>query len=151
MAGLVRLFASPALSREFAPSSFWVDVDLEWQPPRSSLATGGSLVEVFAAAIAELCGDAETVAVSLSGGLDSLAALWHVMRLVPRRRVIAYAVDLTDDGGVQVGGVVRWLFATDLAGRVELGLVDPDRCLVQPVWSEVGLRLDARPTVNGHD
>lgn len=149
LAGPARLFAAPALFGEFAPSSFWVDVDVEWSPPRPSQAITGSLVEVFAGATEELCRETETVGVSLSGGLDSLAVLWQVTRLVPRRRVIAFAVDLVDDGGVRVGGVVRRLLADlDLARRVELKVIDPDRCRVRPIWSDLGPRLDALPMVN---
>ncbi len=81
VAGLARLFTGPGLYGEFAPSSYWTGVELVWPPPDPQPAP---LTEVFSTAVAELCGDADTVGVKLSGSLDSLAALVHVAALRQR-------------------------------------------------------------------
>lgn len=134
---------------EFAPSSFWTDVEVEWLPPDSPAAPIRRLDVVFGEAVSELCDGADTVAVSLSGGLDSLAVLWHVLRVTPPRRVIAFVVDLLDDSGMGAAAVVRRLLADmDIVDRVEVRVVDLAACRVRPDWSPFGPRLDALPMVN---
>lgn len=146
VAGLARLFTGPGLYGEFAPSSYWTDVGLVWPPPTPDPA-GPPLMEVFAAAVAEQCGDAETVGVKLSGGLDSLAVLAHVAALRPARRIIAYCTDLTDDTGQSAAVVARRLLA-DLDLVAELVVVDPGTCAEVAAWSPHGPRPDALPAVN---
>ncbi|HWE91877.1 MAG TPA: asparagine synthase C-terminal domain-containing protein [Pseudonocardiaceae bacterium] len=146
--GLARLFTGPALSGEFMPSSFVEGVELVWQPVAPT-PTDAPLSEVFAAAVAELCADAMAVGVSLSGGLDSLAVLAHVLALRPRRRVLAFVVDLVDDTGRSAADAVRRLLADlDVTDHVRLAIVDPEHCATAPDWSPHGPRLDALPVVN---
>lgn len=146
--GLARLFTGPGLWGEFTPSSFFTGVELVW-PPVTPTATNTPLPEVFADAVAELCADASAVAVSLSGGLDSLAVLTHVLALRPLRRVLAFVVDLVDDSGMRTATFVRGLLADlDLTERVQLVVVDPAHCITEPAWSPHGPRPDALPVVN---
>jgi Asparagine synthase len=147
--GLARLFVTPVLFGEFAPSSFWCGVDLDWPRPPAYPDDRIPLVDRFADTVARLCSDADTVAVSVSGGLDSLAVLWHVLQLNPTRRVLAYTVDLVDDAdGSAAELVVRILRNLDLTRRVELAVVSPRDCQAQPAWSPHGPRMDALPHVN---
>lgn len=146
--GLARLFTSPGLSGEFAPSSYFQCVELVWTPvPPAPAET--SLHQIFQAVVDELCGDASTIAVSLSGGLDSLAVLIHVLALRPRRRVLAFVVELIDDCGVSaVASVRRLLGEFAITGQVHLSAVDPGSCTMVPAWSPYGPRPDAMPVVN---
>jgi asparagine synthase (glutamine-hydrolysing) len=77
VSGLARLLTTPVLFGEFAPSSYWRDVDIVWSPPHPR-SDDRPFDVVFGDCVARLCGDAEVVAVALSGGVDSLAVLWHV-------------------------------------------------------------------------
>lgn len=145
---MARLFTSPGLCGEFTPSSFFTGVDLVW-PGVEPVPVEVPLRSVFADAITELCGDAPTVGVSLSGGLDSMAVLVHVLALHPRRQVIAFVADLVDDTGLRVVLLVNRLLAgLDLADRVAVVAVDPACCSIMPPWSPYGPRLDALPAVN---
>ncbi len=83
----------------------------------------------------------------VSGGLDSLAVLAHVVRAGSGRRVIAFTTDLTCDAGISAAAMVRRLLI-DLDVNVELVVLDPHRERTEPVWSPVEPRLDALPEVN---
>lgn len=83
----------------------------------------------------------------VSGGLDSLAALAHVVRAASGRRVIAFTTDLTCDAGISTAAVVRRLLI-DLDLNAELVVIDLHRERTEPIWSSVGPRLDALPEVN---
>jgi hypothetical protein len=146
--GLARLFTGPGLFGEFTVSSYFRDVKLLW-PPVTPTQVDQPLHDLFAETIAELCADAETVGLSLSGGLDSLAVLIHVLALRPRRRVTAFVADLVDDDGDHTPEVVRHLLAElGVADRVRLVAVDPADCHAAPPWSPFGPRPDALPLVN---
>lgn len=146
MAALACLFTSPALLGEFSPASCWQGVEQIWNLPEP-LPQDAPLLEVFAAAVAELCADAECVGIKLSGGLDSLAVLLHVMALCPDRRVVAYTTDLVDDLRTSTADVVRRMLR-ELEAEVEAVIVDPASCVASPEWSPHGPRLDALPKVN---
>jgi asparagine synthase (glutamine-hydrolysing) len=147
--GLARLFTDPGLFGEFAPSSYWHDVNVVWATPNTTPTSPADVTAIFASAVAELCYGHETVAVNLSGGLDSLAVLWHAVRLQPRRRVVAYTADLVDDAGASASSVVRQLLtALDLVDKVEVVIVDPAQPLIEPPWTPYGPRLEALPAVN---
>jgi asparagine synthase (glutamine-hydrolysing) len=143
--GLARLFTTPGLSGEFAPSSFFRGVTLVW-PPVAPTTTAMPLSHVFAAAVEELCAAATTVGVALSGGLDSLAALVHVLALRPCRRVVAFVVDLVDDDGERTGDGARRLLADlGLAEQVQVVVIEPADCTASSAWSPHGPRPEAMP------
>lgn len=143
--GLARLFTGPGLSGEFAPSSFFRGVRLVW-PPTLPSTTAQPLAPVFAGAVTELCADAGTVGVALSGGLDSLAVLVHVLALRPRRRVVAFVVDLVDDGGGRTTVLARRLLADlGIAQQVTVVVVKPTARTATPLWSPHGPRPEALP------
>lgn len=147
--GLARLFTAPGLLGEFVPSSLWQGVDMGWREITPVRGAAAPLVRVFGETVAALCADHETVAVSVSGGLDSLAVLWHVVGLRPKRRVLAFTVDLVDDAGQRTADLVRRrLSVLGLADRVRLTVLEPRSCRVRPQWSPVGPCLDALPLVN---
>lgn len=87
------------------------------------------------------------IGVKVSGGLDSLAVLNHVVRVASGRRVIAFTTDLVCDAGISAAAIVRRLLI-DLDLNVELLVIDPHCERTEPVWSPVGPRLDALPEVN---
>lgn len=148
LGGLARLFTSPALRGEFAPSSFLSGVELVW-PPVAPAPSKAPLCDIFSAALNELCAEAATIEVSLSGGLDSITVLRHVLALRPRRRVLAFVVDLVDDDGMSTAAAVRLLLANiGLTDQVQLVVVDPAQCSTPPVWSPYGPRPDALPVIN---
>ena len=139
------LLTPPALLGEFIPCSLWLGVDrIEPAFPRPR---PGSLSHSFAVAVDDLIADVAVIGVKISGGLDSLAVLVHVVRAASGRRIIAFTTDLTCDAGISAATVVRHLLI-DLGLNVELVVIDPDRERSEPVWSPVGPRLDALPEVN---
>jgi asparagine synthase (glutamine-hydrolysing) len=147
--GLARLFTSLGLIGEFAPSSFLQHVELVWPVTEPGPTDDSSVARVFGDAVSDLCGDAATVGIALSGGLDSLAVLVHVVALRPRRRVVAYVVDLIDDNDHSASVVVQQLLVgLGIADRVQVVVVDAAACAVTPSWSPFGPRPDALPTVN---
>lgn len=149
LAGIARLFVTPVLFGEFAPASYWQGVDLVWPYPQPAGSGGREFKETFAAAVARCVGEADTLAVAVSGGIDSLAVLWHLFTLEPARRVHAFTANLIDDGGIPAATVVTdQLDALGLSKRVQLHVVDPDRCVATPGWSPYGPRMDALPAVN---
>lgn len=149
LAGLAFLFTAPARLGEFMPSSFVSGVTLHWPAIQSEIANP-LLSEAFVLAVADLCTDTEVVGIALSGGVDSLAVLIHVLGLRPPRRVIAYVVDLVDDTGTSTAAIVRQLLSNlGLIDSVELTTIRPFQCTTHPTWSSCGLRLDALPVVNG--
>lgn len=88
--------------------------------------------------------------VKLSGGLDSLAVLCQVAALRPRRRLVAFCVNLVDDRGHAAAVTVRRLVARvrqTTGAAVELVTLGVDGAAA-PAWSAHGPRLDALPAVN---
>ncbi|MGV9249755.1 asparagine synthase-related protein [Streptomyces sp. NPDC003710] len=148
LSAVALLLAPPALTGEFIPRSLWRGAERLPLPPVVPAPYPGGLRAAFADAVRDLTAQAETIGVSVSGGLDSLATLVHAHALAKERRVIALTADLTDDRGESCAPVVaRLLRDLDLTG-VELEVITPGRDPVDPVWSPVGPRLDARPDVN---
>jgi hypothetical protein len=143
---LARLFTGVGVTGEFPTGSWWQDVDLVWPAPAAH-PCDRPLREVFTRALAEMCADAAVVGVNFSGGLDSLAVLVAVCRLVPARPVVAFTVDLVDDDGASTAAAAAALI-TDLRLPAELVVVDPDAAAVAPPWSSLGPRFDALPGVN---
>jgi asparagine synthase (glutamine-hydrolysing) len=146
LAEVARLFSGVGLTGEFLPGSLWQGVALVWPAPVARPA-GVPLVEVFSGVVQDLCAEAETIGISLSGGLDSLAVLVHVAHLRPARRTIAFVADLEDDGSERAALAVAKLLA-DLGLDIELVVVDPAAATAVPAWSPCGPRFDALPRVN---
>ncbi|WP_091461650.1 asparagine synthase-related protein [Micromonospora inyonensis] len=143
---VARLFTGVGVTGEFPPGSWWEGVDLVWPAPTAGHA-GRHLGEVFDRVVAEMCGDAEVVGVNFSGGLDSLAVLAAVCRLVPARRVVAFTVDLAADDGASTAAAAGALVA-GFGLPVDLVVVEPDGAGPVPPWSPLGPRFDALPHVN---
>jgi asparagine synthase (glutamine-hydrolysing) len=99
------LLAPPALLGEFIPRALWRGV--ERIRPALPMPRAGSLPYAFGAAVEDLTGDVEVIGVKVSGGLDSLAVLAHVVRAASGRRVIAFTTDMTCDAGTSTATVVR--------------------------------------------
>lgn len=148
LSAVALLLAPPALTGEFIPRSLWQGVERLPVSPVVPARYPGGLRAAFRDAVGELTAHAETIGVSVSGGLDSLASLVHAHAVAEGRRVIAFTADMTDDRGRScVPVVARLLRDLDLEG-VELEVIDPARHGGEPVWSAVGPRLDARPDLN---
>ncbi len=143
---LARLFTGVGVTGEFPAGSWWQEVALVWPAPAARPA-GRALREVFTQAVAEMCGDAAVVGVNFSGGLDSLAVLVAVCRLVPARSVVAFTVDLVDDDGVSTAAAASALIAA-LRLPARLVVVNPDAAGAAPPWSPLGPRFDALPHLN---
>jgi Asparagine synthase len=115
LASLALMVSSPALELEFMPASPWRGLTLRRARPRwPSRATDvAELHERFRDSVERCMGDASTVAVFFSGGLDSLAVLLHARAIARRqgRRVVAVTVDLLDDNWVPVSKVASDLIA----------------------------------------
>lgn len=111
-------------------------------PPGSS--DDGELVDQFRASVARAIGDAPTVLVLASGGMDSSAVLVHAARQCARegRRLHAVVWNLRDQLGRATAALVhRQLRALDL--RCELHVLPADwRRLPEPAWSAEGPRHD---------
>ena len=93
----------------------------------------------------------ETVAVSISGGLDSLAVLIEAARIAAEdgRRVIAVVAELTDDAGLSNVPVVQRLVAAAGLDEVELHAVGAAELPKErPAWRPQGPDLDALPLAN---
>jgi asparagine synthase (glutamine-hydrolysing) len=148
LSAVALLLAPPALTGEFIPRSLWRGAERLPLPPVVPAPYPGGLRTAFTDAVRDLTGHAETIGVSVSGGLDSLATLVHAHAVAEGRRVIAFTADLTDDRGESCVPVVRRLLRDLELTGVELEVIDPGQGGVQPPWSAVGPRLDARPDVN---
>jgi len=150
---LARFLTAPVLFNEFIPDCPWLGVTRlrpawNWPAQNSNLS---DLSPAFEASVSECIGDASTVAVLFSGGLDSTAVLLYADRLCRRegRRLIAITADLISDHGVHIAETARHL-AEDLEVVCEFraadNCFDPTRPF--PPWIPVGPRLDAMPRLN---
>ena len=77
---LALVLANPSLELAFIPRSLWTGVRLRRTIQRWPEEDGSDLGEIeerFNAGVGRCLGDAGTVAVAVSGGLDSLAVLYH--------------------------------------------------------------------------
>ncbi|WP_433269489.1 asparagine synthase-related protein [Actinosynnema sp. CS-041913] len=143
--------APPAVYGEFGPVSPVVGGPslVDYPPWPSPDHRRHDLRTEFAACVRRIAGDREGVGVALSGGLDSLAVLVTLHRLVGReRKIVALVTELVDDTGRSNVPVVLRLVA-GLGLTCELKVFDRDRLPRGPVaWSARGPRLEAVPTAN---
>ena len=147
---LALLLANPSLELSYIPKSLWIDARMRRTIADWPVIHGGGLDELsarFHVAVGRAMGRSDPVAVAVSGGLDSMAVLWHADALCRKegRRLIAVVADLVDDRGVSSADVVRRLVSAlqiscDLDALPELGV-----SATAPPWSPVGPRFDAMP------
>jgi asparagine synthetase B (glutamine-hydrolysing) len=146
--------AQPALIGEFFPDCPWIGVSrlrspLCWE---NRYTDPSVLADVLRESIATCIDNASTVAVALSGGLDSLAVLWHTQAICERdgRHLVAVTADLQDDTGQSSLISARHLIEA-LQINCELisvgGIADRD-AFPEPVWHPAGPRNDAMPRLN---
>lgn len=142
----------PSIVGEFSPGAPWaasVDHPSEepWPRPSCSLS---NLRAAFRTSVEGCVEQHQTVAVSVSGGIDSLAVLVTAEELVRRqgREVVAVMAEMTDDLGVSNVSVVRDLI-NGLGLKCKVIVVTADeRPSGEPAWDPRGPRLDALPEVN---
>ncbi|MET7718475.1 asparagine synthase-related protein [Streptomyces sp. NPDC005407] len=142
------LLAPPALTGEFYPLSMWHGVDRLPMRPVVPVPHPGGLRAAFTESVREVAEHAETIGVSVSGGLDSLMTLVHAHAVADGRRVIAFTADMTDDEGRSCVPVVARLLRDLGLSDIELEVIDPEHHWAEPRWSPYGPRLDARPDLN---
>lgn len=144
---LAKNLANPFLDAEFPPDCPWVGVrrfDVEPVLSRPGSTPVEQLPALFGDAVERCVGDAGTVAVMFSGGLDSASVLVHADQLCRRsgRRLIAFVWNLTDQFGVPTGQLAHRQIAA-LQIECDLVVMDTDwRELPDPKWSPHGPRLD---------
>lgn len=147
---LALYFSTPAVVGEFLPDCPWQGVtrlraSIAWPPQTTHI---DDLVSVFQQSLAYSIGDAATVAVALSGGLDSLAVLYHASKLCLRdgRRLVAVTTDLPDDTGHRCIPVVQQV-VRDLSLSCEFHHVTAEAS-IDATWHARGPRTDAMPRFN---
>jgi asparagine synthase (glutamine-hydrolysing) len=150
---LALCFSPASIVGEFNPVSPWVDGA---PPPRrtSRPATDRASRQdgvnaAFRKGIEECIGDAQTVAVSCSGGLDSAAVLYNAAAVCGAdRRLVAITADLRSDRGESCAALAEPLIRA-LGTRCDWRVVTatPD-AVPRPLWHPAGPRLDAMPGLN---
>ncbi len=141
--------ANPAVELDAVSGCPWLGVErcrpaVEWPDVPADRA---ELPDRFRRSVAACLGDSEIVAVAFSGGLDSLAVLYHCDALCRRegRQLVAIVDEMLDDQGVPASELARSVieaFAIDC----ELHVVETDpRRLPPPDWSPSGPRQEALP------
>ena len=143
----------PSILGEFNPLA--LPGNSAGQPSASPPPEAGQCVtdlrEPFREAVRSCMADHETVAVSVSGGLDSLAVLVEAARIAETdgRTVIAVMAAMTDDGGCSNVPVVQRLIAAAGLRDVELHISRLDDIPTGELdWRPDGPDLDALPQVN---
>lgn len=133
------LFTNPSLLGEVTPDHLWRNVRQEWEAITPNLNGFASTRDAFNAVVSDLCADHARIAVQTSGGLDSLAVLYHVCRQFPEREVFAVCGDVIDDNGVSTVEVVRsLLLKLNLDARCKLIVTDVNSWIEWPRWSPHG-------------
>jgi asparagine synthase (glutamine-hydrolysing) len=145
---LALLLSTPSIVGEFQPACLWRGVRRLPSSPTPPRRTESELdlVGAFRRSIARCLGDADTVAVAVSGGLDSLATLVHAEALCRKqgRRLVAVTVDLADDVGRTTSGEVA-RFLAELQLDCDLEMVPPSADTSFPSWRSDGPYLGAMP------
>lgn len=155
---LARMLCPPAIDGEFLPGAPWVGVrrtrpvpPTPGRGPHPGHRWRAWLRAHFADAVADTVGGHRRVAVSLSGGLDSLAVLLAANAHQARRAgsdVVAISVDITDDRGRGAADIAARQLAVLAPGTPHV-VVHPDGLGGHvPRWNPGGPRLDALPALN---
>jgi asparagine synthetase B (glutamine-hydrolysing) len=94
--------------------------------------------------------EAETVGVTVSGGLDSAAVLYHANLVATSRgnRLTSLVIPSIDDQGVENVPIARAL-VDRLAPKSSFHVVEVDHHIPETSWDPVGPRLDAIPAGRG--
>jgi len=153
LANLALLFANPSVELCYIPEALWADVRLKrviepWPDPH-----GGRLDDLcgrFRESVRASCGASDPVVVSFSGGLDSLAVLYHADAVCREdgRRLVAAVADLEDDRGTRTAHVARGLVdALGIACELVTFDDDPAHAEQLPAWSATGPNYAAMPAV----
>lgn len=108
------------------------------------------MAAILDGAVRRAIGEHDRIAVSFSGGLDSLAVLCATLRVVGNDhmdRVSVHMIRLrTDDGRSNVDEALAVLGA--VSSTVTVDVVDPPSTASSPAWLPAGPRLDALPEAN---
>ncbi|SPT51537.1 asparagine synthase-related protein [Actinomadura madurae] len=147
LASLAPSFANPWVDGEFRPACPWegvrrVDAPPVLPPPGSS--DPAELPARFRAAVEASMGDADTVVVMFSGGIDSTAVLWHAHEACRRqgRRLAVVTWGLRDQFGRSTGMVAERSLR-GLGLDLDITVVPAEwRSLPEPPWSPAGPRHD---------
>lgn len=151
---LALYLSNPAVIGEFMPDCPWQDVSrvrssVVW--PSVAQSCTEDIVTQFQQSIRACVGDASTIAVALSGGLDSTAVLYHASKVCQDRRLIAITSDLQDDRGVSCASVAQHLVES-LSVPCELRILastpEAYRQFPEAEWNAHGPRNDAMPRLN---
>jgi asparagine synthase (glutamine-hydrolysing) len=122
------MLSAPAIEFEYLPRPLWSRIEFvrAGLPVPLAEATSAGVLRQFRAAVSRGVGDVAAVGVSFSGGLDSLAVLWHADRVcrAAKRRLIATVIDLKDDDGSSAAISARRLIR-DMKIQAELIVIDP--------------------------
>lgn len=152
LANLALYFSQPVLELDFTPASPWAGVELVRPPitvqPGSS--DPGGLTDRFRESVRGCMADAETIAVAFSGGLDSLAVLWHADQIcrAEQRKLIVTTIDLTDDEGRSAAAeALRLIEVLDI--QCDAHRIDADPSAhPEPAWNAAGPNLSGTPRLN---
>lgn len=151
---LALYLSTPAVIGEFMPDCPWQGVSrvrssVVW--PSVAQSCTEDIVAQFQQSIRACVGDASTIAVALSGGLDSTAVLYHASKVCQDRRLIAITSDLQDDNGVSCASVAQHLVES-LSVPCELRILkstpEAYRQFPEAQWNAHGPRNDAMPRLN---
>lgn len=151
---LALYLSTPAVIGEFLPDCPWQGVtrvrsSVAW--PLVTESNAEDIIEQFQHSIVACVGDASTIAVALSGGLDSTAVLYHASKVCQDRRLIAITSDLQDDHGVSCASVAQRL-VENLSVPCELHVLESTseayRRFPEAEWNAHGPRNDAMPRFN---
>lgn len=151
LAKLALFLSRPVLLGEFLPECPWHEITRVcpvFKPPDYQT-DAHHLPRLFSESVAECIGDATTVAVVFSGGLDSTAVLLHAAALCKERggKLFAITADLETDDGRPTSDIAAGLIK-QLDIEAELHVVSASFNEKEIMWSPVGPRLDAMPELN---
>ena len=149
IARLAAGFASAALRAEVLPQSPWVNATrLRAMPPISNgQSDPDEIVTQFDQAVKKTIGDANTVAVTLSGGMDSAAVLAAAKRICSKdgRRLIAICLNSPDDQGNRPAkAAAKIMCALGISEPLIVVEPNPNRW-PEPAWNRPGPRCDSEP------
>lgn len=147
---LALYLARPALFGEFRPASPWTGWTLQRETALPVKASKSQLRSVFDRTTKDLVAGHDTVAVRVSGGMDSAAVLSSLARIASHDiHVTAIVTEAIADSGAraseQAARILRAVFPD--TARADI-IVLPGSKVATPPWSAIGPRLEASPGRN---